>query len=85
MRPKGRIGELKLSGFLISLALCLGFAFIAYSRFTFVMEPSTETKKADTELQQRLKDLEAQIADLKAQLTSLKEQKQPLPGRKLTK
>jgi uncharacterized protein YlxW (UPF0749 family) len=85
VRYKGQIGELKLSGFVISIALCLAFALFAYSRLNFLTEPLPAVHVEQNDLLKKVSDLENQVANLKAQVASLEEQKKPPARSKSTK
>ena len=75
MRYTGKIGEFKLWGFGLSLALSLLYAFFVYSRFAFVAEPPQEQAKATADKAlARVQELEMQVGSLKAQMSALQTQ-----------
>lgn len=75
MKYKGKIGEFKWWGFVLSLLLCVSVGFLAYSRFVFVNGPTQDQIKATADdALTRVNDLQAQVANLKEQVSALQKQ-----------
>jgi len=78
VRYKGKIGEFKVAGFILSMGLCLGFALFIYSRLTFVTVPPQQEVKTVDEGLKKIEKLEMQVSDLKAKLCELQKQLPPV-------
>jgi hypothetical protein len=74
MTYKGQISEFKVLGFVISLAVCLVFAVVVYSRFSYVTVPPEQTTALLTEAKRRLSDLDGKTDELNKRLLGLQDQ-----------
>jgi hypothetical protein len=75
VRYRGQIGEFKLRGFVVALALCLSFALSVYHRFRFVTQPSQEDIKTTADATAlRVKQLDEEVELLRLQVARLQDQ-----------